>query len=81
MVRTNIRKVKPPHGYKIAKGHTTATLSRDFVNYILTDKKVKDLIEWSKDISIPDEMYEYYFKFQIFKFTIFCINKLDLGNS
>ena len=39
------------------KGHTNAALSRDFVNYILTDPKVKDLIEWSKDMRIPDEMY------------------------
>ena len=79
IVRTNFTKGEPPHGYRMAKGHTTATLSRDFVKYILTDKKVKDLIEWLKDVSVPDEMYEYYFKFQIFKFTMFCINKLDYG--
>ena len=57
LVRLDRIKDKPPHGYLIMKGHTNAALSRDFVNYILTDPKVKDLIEWSKDMRIPDEMY------------------------
>ena len=55
-VMTNKTKSDPPHGYRIMKGLTTVTLSRDFVNYILTDQKVKDLVEWSKDSFIPDEM-------------------------
>ncbi len=56
LISTNKLKDKPPHGYKIMKGHTNAALSREFVHYILTDNKVKDLINWSKDMRMPDEM-------------------------
>ena len=56
IIRTNKTKKEPPHGYNIRKGLTAASLSRSFVNYILTDPKVKDLIEWSMDMIHPDEM-------------------------
>jgi len=53
---TNKTKNKPPHGYKIMKGNTFSVLSRELVKHILNDQKVSDLIEWSKDMKIPDEM-------------------------
>ena len=49
-------KSPPPHNYKIAKGSTNCAISRKFVEYVLTDEKVRDLIDWSKDMYIPDEM-------------------------
>jgi hypothetical protein len=56
VIKTKKMKKKPPHGYKIMKGHTTSVLSREFSEYILTDQKVNDLIEWAKDTKVPDEM-------------------------
>ncbi len=46
----------PPHNYSIYKGSTNGVLSRQFVEYVLTNERVKDLIEWSKKSWIPDEM-------------------------
>lgn len=49
------RKSPPPHGFKIVKGSAYGSFSRAFVEFILQDQRVKDLIEWSKDIESPDE--------------------------
>ena len=46
----------PPHNYSIYKGSTNGVLSRQFVEYVLTNERVRDLIEWSKKSWIPDEM-------------------------
>jgi hypothetical protein len=54
--KTNIKMKKPPHNFTINKGYTNAVLSREFSNFVLTDKRVQDLIEWAKDMSVPDEM-------------------------
>jgi hypothetical protein len=53
---TMLKKSPPPHNYSIMKGYTYAILSREFSSYILTNEKVRDLIEWSKDMINPDEM-------------------------
>ena len=53
---SSIRKSPPPHNFTIMKGQTYAILSREFCEFVLTNEKVQDLIEWSKDMSNPDEM-------------------------
>jgi len=64
--RTNQTMSPPPHNYSIVKGTTNSALSREFVKYVFKNRKVRDLIEWSKDMYVPDEMYflilfDYYF--------------------
>ena len=54
--KTNQTKSPPPHNYTIYEGCTNVAISRDFVHYVMTNRNVSDLIEWSKDMLVPDEM-------------------------
>ena len=54
--KTNLKLDKPPHNFTINKGYTNAVLSREFANFVLTDRRVQDLIDWAKDMTVPDEM-------------------------
>ncbi|ELT91705.1 hypothetical protein CAPTEDRAFT_90784 [Capitella teleta] len=47
----------PPHGISLVKGSAFGVFSRKFVEFVLTDKKAKDLLDWSKDTYSPDEIY------------------------
>ncbi|CAG5132232.1 unnamed protein product, partial [Candidula unifasciata] len=49
------KKSPPPHDFKIVKGSAYGSYSRAFVEFLLTNEKVRDLIEWSKDVESPDE--------------------------
>ena len=57
MTRTNITMASPPHNFTIMNGLINVVISREFSEFVLTNKYVKDLIEWSKDMAVPHEMY------------------------
>uniref|UniRef100_A0A2C9KM14 Uncharacterized protein n=1 Tax=Biomphalaria glabrata TaxID=6526 RepID=A0A2C9KM14_BIOGL len=45
----------PPHNFQIVKGSAYGTFSRAFVEFVMTDRRAHDLIEWSRGIESPDE--------------------------
>ncbi|ELU15423.1 hypothetical protein CAPTEDRAFT_121102 [Capitella teleta] len=51
------KKEPPPHEIKIYKGSTHVLLAREFVDFILADRRVKDFYDWLKDTSIPEETF------------------------
>uniref|UniRef100_A0A8C5NUI2 Glucosaminyl (N-acetyl) transferase 2, I-branching enzyme n=1 Tax=Jaculus jaculus TaxID=51337 RepID=A0A8C5NUI2_JACJA len=55
--RTNILKTSPPHQLTIYFGTAYVALTRDFVNFVLNDKRATDLLLWSKDTYSPDEHF------------------------
>lgn len=57
MQNTNTLKTPPPHKLVIYFGTAYVALTRDFVNFILNDKRAIDLLEWSKDTYSPDEHF------------------------
>ena len=57
LVKTNTTKPAPPHEIRIVKGSAYGVFSRDFVQFALTDRKARDLLEWSRDTLTPDEHY------------------------
>ena len=54
---TLLHKEDPPHNVRIVKGSAYGVFSRFFVEFILTDQKARDLLEWSKDTYSPDEHF------------------------
>uniref|UniRef100_A0A2K5YGE0 Glucosaminyl (N-acetyl) transferase family member 7 n=1 Tax=Mandrillus leucophaeus TaxID=9568 RepID=A0A2K5YGE0_MANLE len=55
---TNNRlKDKPPHNLTIYFGSAYYGLTRKFVEFILTDIRAKDMLQWSKDIRSPEQHY------------------------
>jgi N-acetyllactosaminide beta-1,6-N-acetylglucosaminyltransferase len=57
MKRTNLLKTTPPHQLTIYFGTAYVALTRDFVNFVLNDKRALDLLQWSKDTYSPDEHF------------------------
>lgn len=57
MVNTGRKKLPPPHDIEIVRGSAYGVFSRGFVEFVLTDQKAKDLLEWSKTTFSPDEHY------------------------
>ena len=55
--KTSELKLDPPHGIKIVRGSAYGIFSRDFVQFIIEDKRSQDLLEWSKDTYSPDEHF------------------------
>ncbi|XP_003515031.1 N-acetyllactosaminide beta-1,6-N-acetylglucosaminyl-transferase [Cricetulus griseus] len=55
--RTNTLKSPPPHQLTIYFGTAYVALTREFVNFVMTDKRATDLLEWSKDTYSPDEHF------------------------
>ncbi|XP_026104030.1 beta-1,3-galactosyl-O-glycosyl-glycoprotein beta-1,6-N-acetylglucosaminyltransferase 7-like [Carassius auratus] len=51
------KKGPPPHNLTIYFGTAYYSLTRPFVEFVLTDKLAKDLLEWSRDTFSPDEHY------------------------
>ncbi|KAM5135548.1 beta-1,3-galactosyl-O-glycosyl-glycoprotein beta-1,6-N-acetylglucosaminyltransferase 7-like [Mantella aurantiaca] len=47
----------PPNNITLYFGTAYYALTRDFVQFVLSDKQAKDLLEWSKDTYSPDEHY------------------------
>ncbi|NXL88126.1 GCNT7 acetylglucosaminyltransferase, partial [Alectura lathami] len=50
-------KSKPPHNLTIYFGSAYYILTKEFVEFTLTDARAKDLLEWSRDTYSPDEHY------------------------
>ena len=54
---THRAKTPPPHGYHIYKGSAYCVLSRNFVEFVVTNKNASDLLAWAVDTYSPDEWY------------------------
>ncbi|XP_068120580.1 beta-1,3-galactosyl-O-glycosyl-glycoprotein beta-1,6-N-acetylglucosaminyltransferase 7-like [Hyperolius riggenbachi] len=54
---TKEEKDPPPHNITLYFGTAYYALTRDFVQFVLSDRRAKDLLEWSKDTYSPDEHY------------------------
>ncbi|RMB95877.1 hypothetical protein DUI87_27991 [Hirundo rustica rustica] len=52
-----IRKAQPPHNLTIYFGSAYYILTKDFVQFALSDARAKALLEWSRDTYSPDEHY------------------------
>ncbi|XP_069352495.1 beta-1,3-galactosyl-O-glycosyl-glycoprotein beta-1,6-N-acetylglucosaminyltransferase 7 [Eulemur rufifrons] len=50
-------KYEPPHNLTIYFGSAYYVLTRKFVEFILTDIRAKDMLQWSKDIHSPEQHY------------------------
>ncbi|XP_002830495.3 beta-1,3-galactosyl-O-glycosyl-glycoprotein beta-1,6-N-acetylglucosaminyltransferase 7 [Pongo abelii] len=50
-------KENPPHNLTIYFGSAYYVLTRKFVEFILTDIRAKDMLQWSKDIRSPEQHY------------------------
>ncbi|BFY99831.1 hypothetical protein BsWGS_02871 [Bradybaena similaris] len=55
--KTQIKHSPPPHRLEIVKCSVYASLSRAFVEFLLTSQIAKDLLEWAKPVFSPDELY------------------------
>lgn len=54
---TKNAKTKPPYNLTIYFGSAYYILTKEFVEFTLTDVRAKDLLEWSRDTYSPDEHY------------------------
>ncbi|XP_071966786.1 beta-1,3-galactosyl-O-glycosyl-glycoprotein beta-1,6-N-acetylglucosaminyltransferase 7-like [Engystomops pustulosus] len=54
---TTQAKSSTPHNITLYFGTAYYALTKDFVEFVLTDQRAKDLLEWSKDTYSPDEHY------------------------
>ncbi|KAG8447102.1 hypothetical protein GDO86_014526 [Hymenochirus boettgeri] len=54
---TETLKSQPPHSLTLYFGTSYYALTRDFVHFVLSDYRAKDLLEWSRDTYSPDEHY------------------------
>ncbi|MBZ3874475.1 Beta-1,3-galactosyl-O-glycosyl-glycoprotein beta-1,6-N-acetylglucosaminyltransferase 7 [Sciurus carolinensis] len=50
-------KHEPPHNLTMYFGSAYYILTRKFVQFILTDARAKDMLQWSKDIHSPEQHY------------------------
>ena len=50
-------KVEPPHNLTIYFGSAYYVLTRKFVEFVLTDIRAKDMLQWSQDIHGPERHY------------------------
>ncbi|KAL3864370.1 hypothetical protein ACJMK2_006060 [Sinanodonta woodiana] len=57
IVRTPKLKPPPPFNISIVKGSAYGAFSRKFVEFILTDRKARAFLDWTRDIYSPDEYY------------------------
>jgi beta-1,3-galactosyl-O-glycosyl-glycoprotein beta-1,6-N-acetylglucosaminyltransferase/N-acetyllactosaminide beta-1,6-N-acetylglucosaminyltransferase len=55
--KTTIAKSPPPHNITIHKGDAHVTLSREMVEYIVTDPVALEFREWVKDAYCPEEIF------------------------
>ena len=47
----------PPHELEIVRGSAYGIFSRKFVEFVINDRRAKDLLQWSQSTYSPDEHY------------------------
>lgn len=47
----------PPHNLTATKGSVHIIANRGFVDFAINNQKAKDLLEWVKNVSVPDECF------------------------
>jgi len=58
VIKTHRRKAAGvPHGLSLYFGSAYYALTREFVNFVLSDQRAQDLLQWSRDTYSPDEHY------------------------
>lgn len=57
VARSGRRNVLPPHDIDVVRGSAYGIFSRAFVQFLLTDQRAVDLLNWSRKILTPDELY------------------------
>lgn len=55
VVKTDVKKSPPPISSPMFSGNAYFVVTRDFVEHVLQDKEVQNLLEWEKDTYSPDE--------------------------
>lgn len=55
VIRTDVKKSPPPISTPMFSGNAYFVVSRAFVEHVLTDPGVRELVEWEKDTYSPDE--------------------------
>ena len=51
------RKEPAPHGFDVAKGSAHMAVTREFVEFAVSDSRAQDLLCWMRDVKIPDEHF------------------------
>ncbi|XP_075427732.1 putative beta-1,3-galactosyl-O-glycosyl-glycoprotein beta-1,6-N-acetylglucosaminyltransferase 7 [Ascaphus truei] len=54
---TTTEKHSPPHNITLYFGTAYYALTLEFVNFVLSDTRARDLLQWSRDTYSPDEHY------------------------
>ncbi|CAI5780132.1 N-acetyllactosaminide beta-1,6-N-acetylglucosaminyl-transferase [Podarcis lilfordi] len=57
MLSTTYLKSEVPHNLTLYRGSSYVALTRPFVEFIFSDERALDLLEWSQDTFSPDEQY------------------------
>ena len=57
LLHTNVKVGKPPHNITIYFSSTYLALSKEFVNFFLTNKKARDFRRYMQDVLIPEEHF------------------------
>ncbi|KAM9813332.1 beta-1,3-galactosyl-O-glycosyl-glycoprotein beta-1,6-N-acetylglucosaminyltransferase 7 [Neosynchiropus ocellatus] len=52
-----VKKSPPPHNIQIYFGTAYYAVTRQFVEFVLSSQKARDLLEWSRDTYSPDEHF------------------------
>ncbi|XP_037312659.2 beta-1,3-galactosyl-O-glycosyl-glycoprotein beta-1,6-N-acetylglucosaminyltransferase 3-like [Pungitius pungitius] len=55
VVKTNVKKSPPPIGSPMFTGNAYFVVSRAFVEHVMQDREVQQLLEWERDTYSPDE--------------------------
>ena len=46
-----------PHDFDVAKGSTHMAVTREFVEFAVNDSRAQNLLNWMRDIKVPDEHF------------------------
>ncbi|XP_062424502.1 N-acetyllactosaminide beta-1,6-N-acetylglucosaminyl-transferase-like [Rhea pennata] len=57
LVTPKVRKAPPPHNLTIYFGSAYVAVTRPFVEFVLRDRRARDLLAWSEDTYSPDEHF------------------------
>jgi len=57
MRETGVRNTPVPHQLDIVRGSAYGIFSRKFVEFVISDQRAKDLLQWSQNTYSPDEHY------------------------